>query len=91
MWLEPVSSSRWAGKRRAAEFDLGMRLEAFSIPEPSTGNPGTWHCAGAPLAWPKPASSSAASTGTCTWLLFGARLTSMSQPKLSVPSVMMSP
>jgi hypothetical protein len=34
---------------------------------------------------------SAASMGTCTWLLFGALLTSMSPPKLSVPSVMMNP
>ena len=51
----------------------------------------TWRCAGAPPGWSRPASSSAASTATCTCPHSAPRSMRMSPPKLSVPCVKMTP
>ena len=50
-----------------------------------------WRCAGAPPGWSRPASSSAASTATCTCPRCAPPSTRMSPRKLSAPSVMMTP
>ena len=48
------------------------RVDDLDLPGPrratsNAGATGRWRCAGAPPAWSKPASSSAASTATCTY------------------------
>ena len=49
----------------------------------------TWPCAGAPPAWSRPASSSAASTATCTYQCCEPPCSGMSPSRVSVPTVMM--
>ena len=50
---------------------------------------GQWRCAGAPRGWSRPASSSVASTGTCTCGRCATR--SNASPNLSVPPIILTP
>ena len=53
----------------------------------SAGATGRWRCAGAPPGWSRPASSSAASTATCTCRSLRDSARTRGHPNLSVPAV----
>jgi hypothetical protein len=65
-------------------------LDLFAGAVPA-GRTGTWGCAGAPPGGSRPASSSAASTDTCTCQRSAPHSMCVSRHKLSVLTVMMNP